>query len=182
MPEPSDTDWAYAAGFVDGEGCIAIVRSFEPRRGRYYYGVNVVVANCNREVLEWIQSKWGGWVVALPKTNENSRSTWHWRCATTLAKPFLTGIRPWLRIKVAQCDNALGRITLLARSRRTLGPAPLPATWLAQQERHYWTQRELNHRGAAEFAAMPMHSPRRIKRERALGGLTKPQTTSETPS
>src|SRR5437660_129608 len=26
MPEISDTDWAYAAGFVDGEGCIAITR------------------------------------------------------------------------------------------------------------------------------------------------------------
>jgi len=28
VSEPLDTDWAYAAGFVDGEGCIAIVRSF----------------------------------------------------------------------------------------------------------------------------------------------------------
>ena len=35
MPdEPLSTDWAYAAGFVDGEGCIAIVRSFVPLRGR----------------------------------------------------------------------------------------------------------------------------------------------------
>jgi len=44
VPEPSDTDWAYAAGFVDGEGCIAIVRSFVKARDRYYYGVHVVVA------------------------------------------------------------------------------------------------------------------------------------------
>jgi hypothetical protein len=49
--EPLDTDWAYGAGFVDGEGCIAIVRSFTPSRGRYNYGVQVVVANRNRSVL-----------------------------------------------------------------------------------------------------------------------------------
>ncbi len=52
MTEIKDTDWAYAAGFVDGEGCIAIVRSFEPSRGRYYYGVNVVVSNNDRGVLD----------------------------------------------------------------------------------------------------------------------------------
>jgi hypothetical protein len=52
MPEPSDTDWAYAAGFVDGEGCMAVVRSFVPGRDRYVYGVHVVVSNRDREVLE----------------------------------------------------------------------------------------------------------------------------------
>jgi hypothetical protein len=55
MPEPADTDWAYAAGFVDGEGSIAIVRSSVPARGRYQYGVHVVVANCERSVLDWMQ-------------------------------------------------------------------------------------------------------------------------------
>jgi len=28
MAELEPTDWAYAAGFVDGEGCIAVVRSW----------------------------------------------------------------------------------------------------------------------------------------------------------
>ena len=39
MTEIKDTDWAYAAGFVDSEGCIAIARLFKPRRGRFYYSV-----------------------------------------------------------------------------------------------------------------------------------------------
>ena len=50
--EPKETDWAYAAGFVDGEGCIAIVRSFSSRAGRYYYGVQVVASNRDRAVLD----------------------------------------------------------------------------------------------------------------------------------
>ena len=79
MAEPSDTDWAYAAGIVDGEGLIAPLR----------------------------------------------------------------------------------------RSRRTLAPYPMPPEWLAEQEQLYWINRELNHRGTAEFVRKPMHSPRRINRERA---------------
>lgn len=83
-----------------------------------------------------------------------------------MAEPFLRGIRPWLRIKASQCDNALSMIEVLKRSRYTLGRKHLPIAWLALQEQHYWRQRELNHRGIQAFAAKPMHSPRRIKRER----------------
>jgi hypothetical protein len=57
-------------------------------------------------------------------------------------------------------------IALLRRSRRTLGPYPLPPQWLAEQEQLYWIQRELNHRGSAVFVKKAMHSPRQIHRER----------------
>ncbi len=168
MAEPSETDWAYAAGIVDGEGCIAIVRSFVPTRGRYYYQVHVVVANGNREVLDWMQRIWGGWVVAVPERDSRARPAFHWRLATTGAKPFLTGVRPWLRIKAPQCDNALAMVALLYRSRHTLGPYPMPPEWIAEQEQLYWAQRELNHRGTAAFVMKPMHSPRKINRDRRL--------------
>jgi len=41
MPPPFDTDWAYAAGLVDGEGCIAVVRSSASSTGRHQYRVFV---------------------------------------------------------------------------------------------------------------------------------------------
>jgi hypothetical protein len=169
VPEdPSPTDWAYAAGFVDGEGCIAIVRSFAPKRGRYYYGVHVVVANRDRDVLAWMQSVWGGYVVGVPGRPIGTSAAWTWRSTGPKAKIFLNGIRPWLRIKPEQCDNALVMIELLQRSKRTLGRAPLPQSWLDEQETHYWIQRELNHRGTAVFVKKPMHSPRQINRIRSL--------------
>jgi hypothetical protein len=84
-----------------------------------------------------------------------------------MAEPFLRGIRPWLRIKAKQSDNALAMIALLRRSRRTLGPYPMPPEWLAEQEHLYWIQRELNHRGTAVFSRTAMHSPRKIHRERS---------------
>ena len=175
--EPAATDWVYAAAFVDGEGCISIVRSFTPARGKYQYGVAVVVANRERHVLEWFRDVWSGLVVSVPNRPGLAREAWNWRSPSgQSAEYFLQGIRPWLRIKTKQCDNALAMIKLLRRSRRTLGPYPLPAAWLAQQEHLYWIQRELNHRGTAPFVRQPMHSPRKISRERALvankGALT----------
>jgi hypothetical protein len=166
MTEILDTDWAYAAAFVDGEGCIAIVRSFVRDRDKFSYGVQVVVANTDRGVLDWMLTTWGGIVVAVNQSRGRGRDSWAWRCGPGVARTFLAGIRPWLRIKGQQCDNALAMLELLRRSRRTLGRAPLPTEWLAEQESLYWIQRELNHRGTAEFKREPMHSPRRINRER----------------
>ena len=172
MPEIKDTDWAYAAGFVDGEGCIAISRSFEPRRGRFYYSVQVVVSNRDRGVLDWMQINWGGWIVSAssPLHGLKARQAWNWRTPTgQSARPFLTGIRPYLRLKIAQCENALAMIDLSRRSRRTLGRQPLPKVWLDEQEALYWKQRELNHRGTDTFVKKAMHSSRKIHRLRLSG-------------
>ena len=169
LHQSQDTDWAYAAGLVDGEGCIAIVRSFMPSRQRYQYGVHVVIANRDREVFDWMHSIWGGWVVAVSRRQERARPAWNWRCQTGIsARPFLIGIQPWLRIKGPQCINALAMIDLMTRSRGTLGPYPMPLEWLEEQESLYWIQRKLNHRGNNDFVKQPMHSPRRINREREL--------------
>jgi hypothetical protein len=62
-------------------------------------------------------------------------------------------------------------IGLLQRGRRTLGPYPLPVAWLGEQEKLYWIQRELNHRGTDPFVAKPMHSPRKIHRLRLSSSL-----------
>jgi hypothetical protein len=177
VPAPSETDWAYAAGFVDGEGCIAVVRSFVQSRQRYSYGVHVVVANTDRTVLDWMQTLWGGWVVSVtsPGRGSGARPSWTWRAPTgTSAEYFLSGIRPYLRLETRQCENAMDMIGLLRRSRYTLGPRQLPAVWLADQEKLYWTQRELNHRGNRAYMAKPMHSPRKIHRERSAATVVDP--------
>ena len=113
MAEPEATDWAYAAGFVDGEGCIAIPRGFVASRNKYVYSVAVVVVNRERDVLDWMRSIWGGWVVATTHAGGNAQRTWAWRSPTgTTSETFLRGIRPWLRVKARQCDNALAMIEL----------------------------------------------------------------------
>lgn len=139
MAEIKDTDWAYAAGFVDGEGCIAVTRSYVRRLERFQYSVQIVVANNRREVLDWLQSIWGGWVVPLGSPDRSAsglaKESWHWRCPTGQnARPFLEGVRPHLRLKQAQCDNAIRMVDLLKRSHRTLGPNKMPPAWRDEQE------------------------------------------------
>jgi hypothetical protein len=169
VAEPEATDWAYAAGFVDGEGCIAITRQFVVARDKFVYSVAVVVVNRDRRVLDWLREVWQGWVVAGSPSGGHARLAWSWRSQTgTNAEGFLRGLRPWLRIKAAQCDNALAMIEVLKLSRYTLGPKQLPEEWLARQEQHYWRQRELNHRGNQPFVAKAMHSSRQINRLRKL--------------
>jgi hypothetical protein len=164
VSEIKETDWAYAAGFVDGEGCIAITREYVAKRRRFYYGVAVVVANRDRSVLDWMHSLWGGWVVVAPSRG-NSRAACNWRSPSGLgAATFLEGVGEYLRIKMPQCENALAMIALMRRSFRTLGPNPMPQKWIEEQEALYWKQRELNHRGNAKFVKEPMHSPRLISR------------------
>jgi len=142
-----------------------------PARAKYTYSVTVVVANRERAVLAWFKDLWGGWVVSVPRT-ERSRDCWNWRSPTGgSCEPFLVGIRPWLKIKGLQCDNALDMIAVLRRSRYTLGPKTLPPEWASLQEHHYWVQREMNHRGTAPFVAEPMHSPRAISRSRRAAKL-----------
>jgi hypothetical protein len=168
LAEPAATDWAYAAGFVDGEGCIAITRSFVTARNKYAYSVAVVVSNNERVVLDWMRDLWQGCVVAASGSGGNSRQGWAWRISGTRCETFLRGILPLLRIKGRQCDNALAMIEVIKRSRYTLGRKFMPPEWLELQEKHYWAQRELNHRGSRTYEALPMHSPRQIKRERGL--------------
>ena len=139
-------DWAYAAAFVDGEGCIAITRSsyVGPRypEGRFYYSTAVVIANRDRAVLDWFASNWMGWVVAPFRTSGNASPYWHWRSPTGgSSEAFLRGIQAFLKIKGPQCENALAMVDLLKLSRRTLGRRKLPPELLALQEERYWLQR-----------------------------------------
>lgn len=179
MVDILDTDWAYAAGMVDGEGCIAIVRSFVRARDKFSYGVQVVVANTDRGVLDWIQTAWGGNVVAVNKGRGRERNSWAWRCGPGVARTFLIGIRPWLRIKGRQCDNALAMLELLQRSRRTLGRAPC--------RNNGWTNRKsTTGYNADSTTAAPTHlSPRKCIRRAGFIGSDRhgrPQSSGFTPS
>jgi hypothetical protein len=166
VAEPEPTDWAYAAGFVDGEGCIAITRTFLAARNKFGYSVAVVVTNRDRLVLDWMREMWRGRVVASSHSGGNARPSWAWRISGTGCETFLRGLRPMLRIKGPQCDNALEMIEVIKRSRYTLGRKFMPPEWLELQEKHYWIQREMNHRGSLPYEAVPMHSPRKIHRAR----------------
>ena len=85
-------DIIYAAGFIDGEGCITT------STGRTF---RITIANTNKDVLDWLQSIFGGHVnnQHLPK-NTKHNIAWKWViCAGDKLVLFLDLVAPYLRIK-----------------------------------------------------------------------------------
>lgn len=90
---------AYIAGIVDGEGCISFCRI----RGSHF--VRVLVANTNRDVLEYLQSIFGGDIHSVAR-KPGWKQSWQWRISWSRAIEFLDLIEPWLRIKEDQAHLA----------------------------------------------------------------------------
>jgi len=100
--ELSETDKAYIAGIVDGEGTIRISITdglFDPR---------VSVANSMEELLHWVKNKIGYGFI--------SRREYY--CNDYATKPVLEAIRPYLILKRRHADLVLEFISLrLSRKR-----------------------------------------------------------------
>jgi hypothetical protein len=136
------TDAAYLAGLVDGEGSIMLYMR------RDVVALRLAVTNTYRPVLDWIAEITGVGKVhaqypARPSTLEGRmftrKATWAWNCNAQAAETLLAQLRPHLRIKPAQADLAL---EVQARLRDPAAKAD--RTWhLAACER----MRKLNRRG-----------------------------------
>lgn len=90
----------YAAGFMDGEGCINVSSC---RTSTY---IRVLVVNTNREVLELFQQRWGGDI----KQNKQHKAHWKisytWRVSHISCQHFLKDIYPFLVVKKKQAEAA----------------------------------------------------------------------------
>jgi len=162
----TDLDLAYIAGYVDGEGHIAIAKvSVDApsckRAGLKspQYRLRVEIANTTIQTLEWIQSLFGGPVVQSyhKKPNPRGKRCWRWCCGDGRAYRFLGTIAPFLRQKKPQAALALAywetknrEVMNLERtnSARISGTTPLSATEVAKREDFYQRMKKLNKRGA----------------------------------
>jgi len=95
---------AYAAGIVDGEGCIGIFR----RVNRQAFRTHITVAMCELAVPEFLFQIFGG---SLSKHERlfrpNAREQYVWLVAAQKAAECARAILPYLRIKQAQAENLI---------------------------------------------------------------------------
>ncbi len=97
---------AWAAGFVDGEGCITIstrVRS----RNRRDYGLSLYVGQVDPKPLLMLREMFGGSVVRKSRQKFERRQMWMWRLTGRSAYAALLVIRPYLVVKADQADIAV---------------------------------------------------------------------------
>lgn len=101
----TDTDRAYCAAIIDGEGCVAITRSSRGNAPRLV----VAVVNTSEALIRWMQERFGGRIneVRRKRRTRGERPTWDWRLHNQAAADFLDQVRPYLVIKGDQADLAI---------------------------------------------------------------------------
>ncbi len=110
---PIEIDLAYAAGLFDGEGSITLTRT---KRNRFP-SPQVSVASCDREVLEWLRTTFGGSISTKQPRQPTHSISYDWRLTDRRALVFLKSIRPHLHIQ-----RKIRRIDLLLTSYITSTP------------------------------------------------------------
>ena len=146
----SETDKAYIAGFVDGEGHISIHYHSGKWSG---HGVFVKITNTNLEVLAWIATHFGG---ALRKErNRKNVEGKGWKPTADVqwgarkAVEFLREIRPYLRLKARQADIVFEFAKTIRPDGATARPIT-PEEWDYREELRLQI-RQLNLRANAEM-------------------------------
>ena len=105
----SETDLAWAAGFIDGEGSIGLYPC--ARRDKYhhkYFFLRLSVANTDIRCLRRLQRMFGG---SINRTNHNNRPEqrpcWTWYCQSKKCADALERLLPFLLSKKEQAETAL---------------------------------------------------------------------------
>lgn len=96
----TDTEWAYLAGILDGEGCIT---SYFNKRGSCY--IRIRVTQVNRPVITWLEEVVGGRVW---HSHERvfGKPGYTWGCEGVLAREILRGTYKYLTYKKPQARVA----------------------------------------------------------------------------
>lgn len=104
--EPSATDRAYLAAFMDGEGCIN-VQSHTNRSGYTQYYLSVAAYNTCPDVIDWIHDRFGGRVSRSEPYGRARHPLFTWRATSGEACAILKMVLPYLIIKKERASIAV---------------------------------------------------------------------------
>lgn len=151
----TETDKAYLAGLMDGEGSISLARSFAKRtRGRYVYPL-VRIANTDKPMIDWIIQRIPfGALQYRSRMNERCKNVYHIGWASSEAIEVLELILPYLITKKERAIIVIDLWNLNKRARDEAGGYfghghPIP-DWLTEKRSEAFDQMAiLNKRGVA---------------------------------
>lgn len=100
----TELDNAYAAGLIDGEGCITLAYN----KKSHSYCPRVLVGNTDKRMVEWLQGKYGGadpyhHTTVRPK----NKPYWTWQPGRVDCQNFLEKIEPYLQQKRSRARLSL---------------------------------------------------------------------------
>lgn len=136
---------SYAAGIIDGEGCVSLFYRHK-ENGRRYVTPSIQVSNTNKTLLDFLQNSFGGRVVPVKTSRPNRKPCWCWVVYAKTAMSILRAIYPFLLVKKPQADILMAidgqRDERGKRIRKNLTPADFEAN-----EKAVKAIRALNKRG-----------------------------------
>jgi hypothetical protein len=97
-----DTNLAYVAGLIDGEGCIHLDTTGNTYKARVSVGMSAPALS----LLEDLRAEWGGTLYQMRPATQRWAAAYTWHMTGPPAERLLVAIRPFLRLKVAQADLA----------------------------------------------------------------------------
>lgn len=97
---------AWAAGFIDGEGCISIAKQ-RLVGDKWYYSLKLTASQTKIEPLELLKNKWGGSITVLP-AKLNRQQCYTWQVYSENAKLALLELQPYLVVKQRQAAIGIG--------------------------------------------------------------------------
>lgn len=154
-------DDAYAAGIIDGEGCIVVIR--HPKHGVHYTAIDVGMTKKALHLLKALKGAYGGNVCRSRKATDRWDEAHTWHLHGDAAAAMLRRIKPHLRLKAEQARLGI----LIQEIRRSLIPPGMTyAKWTPDAtercERIRRRVQELNRKGPTLVLEPPVSGARLI--------------------
>ncbi len=111
------TIYAYAAGVIDADGSITIVKRYPTSTRTDMYHLKIRVGTCDKELPEWFMSNFGGTISFRKRPNPNHRDLYTWIIEYKKSLKVLYAIEPYLIVKKKQAQLAI-QFQLIKSNRR----------------------------------------------------------------
>lgn len=140
---PSELDKAWAAGILDGEGCISISKeNHTDTRAGLLHRPRVRVQMTHELTVRRLRDLFGGHILTVDGASVGRKMSWDWRLRhPQQVSTFLRGVLPYMVTKREEAILLLD--ALLVWGERTVGPGrPLTNATVAIRDAYYWALRE----------------------------------------
>jgi hypothetical protein len=107
----TDLDWAYLAGFFDGEGCIVIQSGISGFQKSLSHRLQISIGNTYKPVMDWIKKEIRLGSLYGQGGKKQKKVCWNWYCRGNQAAFILRNLLPYLKVKRAQAELAFQFLT-----------------------------------------------------------------------
>ncbi len=136
----NETEKAYIAGIIDGEGCISIEKFIS--RGNMNYRLKLRVTNTNMLLMAYLTLCLGGCISTRHRKEPNCKTTYIWSLPGQPAVDCLKQVLPHLLLKKEVAELGIA----FQKMKRGKG-SPKTDKELAVEEAQYIIAKNLNKRG-----------------------------------